>query len=475
LLASDPNMCIIGGTASAPLYVPCVSPAHDAYLQALSTVPSQSTLDSIAQQLVAIQQSVEGIKEKVKQLNLSNIQVNPTSVTTGLNPSVQISITDKNSKTLFSLSLNALYTDLTYGSSIDSVVGYRDPSDKDIDPETMKALYLIPLSLIKNISYVIMKDLIVVPLFNGTNALKATPEVMKMIYYSIADGVSDQKAKDAMNRANSFLSEPLVLLTPSGKYELIPSFSKMSNAQLAGEAMIYGGYIIPVGKFIPKSLVGAVSGGLFSGGQYLIKGGSSVGDFTQETLKGAVFSWMLQGVFERIPGFNLIGEDNRPLKLSSYDVDGNEILINSATGELTNSPAKIVVLGDDFDLLLPEVLKIKPIPGYIDVVIHGDPEDFGIKFISTNGKMTGFLVDRETLTSILKEEGWKEGQPIRLLSCSSGAINQCGAQNLANKLRVNVLAPTDTLWLTGPDGYIIGPNPYTNSGYFKPFSPQLPN
>ena len=51
------------------------------------------------------------------------------------------------------------------------------------------------------------------------------------------------------------------------------------------------------------------------------------------------------------------------------------------------------------------------------------------------------------------DSGKYNGGPIRLLACSSGAVENGAAQQLADLLKVPVLAPTDTLF-TSMDGYM---------------------
>jgi hypothetical protein len=64
------------------------------------------------------------------------------------------------------------------------------------------------------------------------------------------------------------------------------------------------------------------------------------------------------------------------------------------------------------------------------------------------------------------------GQPIRLLSCGTGALPNGLAQNLANKLGVTVIAPNDIIWAFPNGRLTIGPAPLTNTGSFLPFSPE---
>ena len=53
----------------------------------------------------------------------------------------------------------------------------------------------------------------------------------------------------------------------------------------------------------------------------------------------------------------------------------------------------------------------------------------------------------------IMDSGKYTGGPIRLLACSSGAVENGAAQQLADLLHVPVLAPMDTLF-TSQDGYM---------------------
>ena len=110
--------------------------------------------------------------------------------------------------------------------------------------------------------------------------------------------------------------------------------------------------------------------------------------------------------------------------------------------------------------------------GWFDVIGHGLPNK--IEFMTPNGK---FLVNHRVVAEMLKRTSGYNGQNIRLLSCSTGAWDKGFAQNLSNKMGVDVLAPTDLLWVY-PDGRMIvapasekgGPD-VGRQGEFKVFTP----
>lgn len=121
-------------------------------------------------------------------------------------------------------------------------------------------------------------------------------------------------------------------------------------------------------------------------------------------------------------------------------------------------------LGDNFGKF---ALKAKPLVGYTDVIIHGNPKT-DLVSVFHNGEWTD-IDQRRLATYVRHDVGYKSG-PIRLISCSTG--DKEFAQNFANKMGVKVLAPSDTVW-AHPDGRLtIGPKSYINSGEWKEFTPR---
>ena len=113
--------------------------------------------------------------------------------------------------------------------------------------------------------------------------------------------------------------------------------------------------------------------------------------------------------------------------------------------------------------------KIERINGYEDMIIHGDKYGFEIR--DKNGNIAESYTVRE-FAKILKRDPNYKGGNIRLISCETGADDTGAAQMLANQLGVNVLAPTDVLWVR-PDGtIIIGPTEFENTGHWKLFKPK---
>lgn len=111
--------------------------------------------------------------------------------------------------------------------------------------------------------------------------------------------------------------------------------------------------------------------------------------------------------------------------------------------------------------------KIEPIKGYEDVVVHGDM--YGFVFKNTDGIES--VVSVHEFADILKESGLYNGGDIRLISCETGKPGALTAQGLANKLEVNVLAPTDVVYIFGDGRMIVSSDGYTNDGEWVLFEP----
>jgi hypothetical protein len=94
----------------------------------------------------------------------------------------------------------------------------------------------------------------------------------------------------------------------------------------------------------------------------------------------------------------------------------------------------------------------EPLHDYFDVIAHGveKPGAPTIKIrLQTSGR--DVEINHRTLAKILKTQKSYNGESIRLLSCSTGNASDCFAQNLANKLNKEVLAPSNTVWF-GQEG-----------------------
>lgn len=104
--------------------------------------------------------------------------------------------------------------------------------------------------------------------------------------------------------------------------------------------------------------------------------------------------------------------------------------------------------------------KIKPLEGYQDIVIHGDKTGFSYK--DKDGKETPINVSE--FSEILKNSGLLTGEKIRLISCEAASEGGHTAQWLADDLGIEILAPTDIVWIDFDGTLTIGHDELTNDG-----------
>ena len=110
---------------------------------------------------------------------------------------------------------------------------------------------------------------------------------------------------------------------------------------------------------------------------------------------------------------------------------------------------------------------VQPKDGYYDVVIHGAPN-----YTEYEHKVN---LDNETLYYIISGRRDYKGDDIRLLSCSTGKADingDCVAQYLADKLKVNVYAPVDTVCIQPTGVLTVGEIEMSEDEGFVLFKPR---
>jgi len=111
---------------------------------------------------------------------------------------------------------------------------------------------------------------------------------------------------------------------------------------------------------------------------------------------------------------------------------------------------------------------IPHIPGEYDVGMHGTPDL--VELLDSNGAPV--RADAATLAEHIRSQPDYLGEPIRLLSCSTGSSAGRLAQELSNELGVKVTAPSDTLWIFQDGRMTIGPGFADNIGRWEDFLPE---
>lgn len=106
--------------------------------------------------------------------------------------------------------------------------------------------------------------------------------------------------------------------------------------------------------------------------------------------------------------------------------------------------------------LYRNVENMEPLPGFEDVAIHSDGWSFS--YTDANGddsRRSGETdVSAKELADMLRENPNYNGGDIRLVACSAGRFEEGAAQQLADELGVNVLAPDKDVFVY-PDGKVI--------------------
>lgn len=128
-------------------------------------------------------------------------------------------------------------------------------------------------------------------------------------------------------------------------------------------------------------------------------------------------------------------------------------------------PMSVQLLGKGDDLT-SVASKIKPLSGYTDIIVHGSEDAFWVKH---NGDWVS--VDQRSIATYLKKSADYNGGSIRLISCKTGELADGVAKNISNKLGVNVMAPTDTVWIYNNGNMTVGATAISNTGKWKVFSP----
>lgn len=121
------------------------------------------------------------------------------------------------------------------------------------------------------------------------------------------------------------------------------------------------------------------------------------------------------------------------------------------------------------DRLYQNAAKIKPIDGFDDFVIHGDKIGFELRDHEGNPYKN---LSVKKFVEMVKTSPVYKGGPIRLISCEAGADGSVVAKAVADMLGVQVIAPSDVVWVH-PDGSMtIGPDAMSNTGEWRIFNPR---
>nr|WP_185746128.1 hypothetical protein [Oryzihumus leptocrescens] len=113
-----------------------------------------------------------------------------------------------------------------------------------------------------------------------------------------------------------------------------------------------------------------------------------------------------------------------------------------------NAPYELSIISfAEHDPLGTYARNVRPLDGHYDVAAHGN--ELQVQVHSAKGQAERLGAD--TLAKLIVEQPDYDGGPVRLLSCFTGSSPTGIAQQLADRLGVNVVAPSSKLWMW-PDG-----------------------
>ncbi|MGN6634114.1 MAG: putative T7SS-secreted protein [Oryzihumus sp.] len=111
---------------------------------------------------------------------------------------------------------------------------------------------------------------------------------------------------------------------------------------------------------------------------------------------------------------------------------------------------------------------VRPLEGHYDVAAHGN--ELQVQVHGAEGQAQRLGADQ--LAKLIVEQPDYDGGPVRLLSCFTGSSPTGIAQQLADQLGVNVVAPSSKLWMWDTGRMAIGLEWELNDGEWLTFTPR---
>jgi RHS repeat-associated protein len=125
---------------------------------------------------------------------------------------------------------------------------------------------------------------------------------------------------------------------------------------------------------------------------------------------------------------------------------GASKLETGAAGTAKAESKQVSTFFNPEDRLNDLVPRTRRAPGYHDVWIHGSPNSVSPSMADAESGGAS-VVNHRVLAQMLEQDPNYTGGPIRLCSCQTGAPTGSFAQDLANKMGVEVMAPNGYLWV----------------------------
>lgn len=118
--------------------------------------------------------------------------------------------------------------------------------------------------------------------------------------------------------------------------------------------------------------------------------------------------------------------------------------------------------GDQFSKWISKRSDID-VDGFYDIIAHGTDKTIEIEY---NGRTVE--LDHRSFARLLSLRQEISGKNIRLLSCNTGKIPNGFAQGLAQRLRIDVKAPSSYLWAKWSGSYFVADGELNKNNNLEP-------
>ena len=162
-----------------------------------------------------------------------------------------------------------------------------------------------------------------------------------------------------------------------------------------------------------------------------------------------------QAKYEQISNITGIRQDTTRTTIPREPRKINDVFTTKNSGGIIKEKDTITLSTyvNSSDKLNEYSKNITPIDGFEDVVIHGNA--FGFEIRDLDGNVASKYTPSE-FADILQKDPHYHGGAIRLISCETGVGEFCAAQRLADKLNVDILAPSDMVFVDMDGNITIG-------------------
>jgi hypothetical protein len=296
--------------------------------------------------------------------------------------------------------------------------------------------------------------------------------IVDVVQALIADGLVDAAIGTARKVGAFFESAPAALRQLGARFEAQwHAEDSYDRGNFRGEVV---GYVVTQLAVIIAS-GGTVAAALAAGGKWgpilaVVRAADAAGDvFTYARQAGRVLG-KLRGKLGKPAGAagDAADEAGDAARRADRDLDGStppSVATNVPPANAPPASTAVVLAGDDATEIRLAAKAVQPIVGTLDVFIHGTVDEFGVVIGGTE-----VILDHRRLAAYIRKSAG-DVRRVRLFSCRTGAHPEGAAQHLSNKLGVEVIAPSDKVFVRPNGEIVIGPAESDPSGHWVSFKP----